>query len=77
MQSSNVQEMEQRVDDLKIKITNMTYTSEKNQNTVSSMTNALSVYKENVDLVVNDTEEIHKVSDSMLELAVTYEQEEE
>ena len=76
-QNINVQEMEQRVDELKAKITDMTYTSEKNQDTVASMTDALGIYKENVNLVVNDTKEIHRVSDSMLELAVTYEQENE
>ena len=76
-QNINVQEMEQRIDELKLKITDMTYTSEKNQDTVASMTNALGIYKENVDLVVNDTEEIHKVSDSMLDLAITYENENE
>lgn len=76
-QNINVQEMEQRIDELKLKITDMTYTSEKNQDTVASMTNALGIYKENVDMVVNDTEEIHKVSDSMLDLAITYENENE
>ena len=76
-QNINVQEMEQRIDELKLKITDMTYTSEKNQDTVASMTNALGIYKENVDMVVNDTEEIHKVSDSMLDLAITYENEDE
>lgn len=76
-QNINVQEMEQRVDELKEKISDMTYTSEKNQDTVVSMTNAIGIYKENVDMVVSDTEEIHKVSDSMLELAVTYEHENE
>ena len=76
-QNINVQEMEQRIDELKLKITDMTYTSEKNQDTVASMTNALGIYKENVDMVVSDTEEIHKVSDSMLDLAITYENEDE
>ena len=76
-QNINVQEMEQRIDELKEKIVDMTYTSEKNQDTVVSMTNALGIYKENVDMVVSDTEEIHKVSDSMLDLAITYENEDE
>lgn len=74
-QNNNVQQMEQRVDQLKDKIAEMTESSERNQDTVLSMANAMGVYKENVDMVVNDTKEIHRVSDSMLELAVTYEAE--
>ena len=47
----------------------MTDSSEKNQNTVLSMLNAMDVYKENVEMVIDDTKQIHKVSDSMLELS--------
>lgn len=68
-QNCNVQQMDQIVNQLKEKISEMTDSSEKNQDTVVSMVNAMDVYKENVDMVIDDTKQIHKVSDSMLELS--------
>lgn len=68
-QNTNVHEMDGIVEDLKHKISEMSVSSEANQNSVTAIADTINVYKENMDMVIQDNKEIHKVSISMLELA--------
>ena len=68
-QNSNVQQMNAIFEDLKHKISEMTASSESNQNSITAIADTINVYKENMDNVINDNKLIHQVSASMLELA--------
>ncbi len=68
-QNSNVHQMDAIIGDMKTKISEMTASSEENQNTVLSISDAITVYKDNMELVIEDTKNIQDVSESMLELS--------
>lgn len=68
-QNSNVNQMDAIIEQMKHKISEMTASSEGNQNTVLSIADAINMYKDNMDLVIGDTKNIQEVSESMLELS--------
>lgn len=68
-QNDNVHQMDDIIEDLKSKIAEMAASSETNQNSVTAMSDAIHTYKDNMDMVVNDTKLIHELSASMLELS--------
>lgn len=74
-QNSNVHQMDAIFEDLKHKISEMTASSESNQNSVTAIADTINVYKENMDNVINDNKLIHQVSVSMLELANSQDEE--
>ncbi len=68
-QNSNVHEMDDIFENLKYKITEMADSSEANQTSVETITDAINVYKENIDMVVGDNKKMNEISASMLELS--------
>ena len=70
-QNTNIQQVESIFEDLKHKISEMTELSEENQNSVVSITDTINVYKENMEMVIDDNKNINEVSKAMLELADT------
>lgn len=68
-QNENVHQMDDIIANLRGKITEMTESSATNQVSVSAIADALSIYKDNIDLVVNDNKLINELSISMLELS--------
>ena len=68
-QNVSVREMNQIFEDLKFKINEMAASSEANQTSVEAMTDALQVYKENINRVVTSNKQIHNLSATMLELS--------
>ncbi len=68
-QNTNVHEMNSIIENLKHKITEMTDSSEANQTSVEAITDAINVYKENIDMVVEDNKKINGISSAMLELS--------
>lgn len=68
-QNSSVQQMEGIFENLKSKISEMADSSEANRNSVTSITDTINVYKESIDMVIDDNKLINEVSVSMLELA--------
>ena len=47
----------------------MTDASTENQTAVSDISNAMNIFKENITSILNDTTQINKISNSMLEIA--------
>ncbi len=70
-QNVSVQEMNRIFEHLNLKIHEMTSSSEANQVSVEAMTDAIQVYKENIDRVVESNKEIHTISATMLEQSNT------
>jgi len=70
-QNVSVHEMDQIFETLKYKINEMAASSEANQTSVEAMTDAILVYQENIDRVVEDNRQIHNISATMLELSNT------
>ena len=70
-QNTNVHEMDGIFENLKYKINEMAASSEANQTSVDAITDAIAVYKENIDMVVNDNKVINEISVAMLELSQT------
>ena len=68
-QNSNVNGVEFIFRELRDKITDMKSHSEGNQASVAAIAEAMGVYKENMDEVIDDTRHIHELSESMLELS--------
>lgn len=70
-QSESVHQMQGIFENLKSKISEMTDSSEANREAVASITDTIDIYKENIDLVIDDNKQINEVSLAMLELAET------
>lgn len=68
-QNTNVHEMDNIFENLKHKINEMAASSEANQTSVDAITDAIDIYKENIDLVVDDNKKINEIATSMLELS--------
>lgn len=68
-QNTDVHNMDDIVEKLKLRIENMTEASTTNQSAVNDISNAMNIYKENIDHIINDTTQINEISNSMLELA--------
>lgn len=68
-QNSNVAQMDVIFDELKGKIAEMADSSETNKESVSTITDAIDMYKDNIAVVIEDNRLINQLSASMLELA--------
>ena len=68
-QNSNVNEVDAIFDQLKGKISEMNSYSEENQCAVESITEAMEVYKNTMEQVLDDTRHVHELSASMIELS--------
>ena len=70
-QNANVHQMDAIFDDLKVKISEMTNSSEASQTSVNAIADAINVYRDNMNMVVDDNKLINELSASMLELSNT------
>ena len=68
-QNTDVHNMDEMVEKLKLRIESMTDASTQNQTAVSDISDAINIFKENIDNIINDTTQINEISNSMLELA--------
>lgn len=68
-QNDNVHQMDAIFEDLKLKISEMTQSSEASQNSVTAITDAINIYKDNMNMVADDNRMINELSASMLELS--------
>lgn len=68
-QNTDVHNMDEMVEQLKLRIENMTDASTENQNAVKDISNAMNIFKENINNIINDTTQINEISNSMLEIA--------
>ena len=68
-QNSNVTQVESIFDQLKGKIAEMSSCSEENQSAVEAITEAMTVYKDNITLVIDDTRHVHELSASMTDIS--------
>lgn len=70
-QNGNVQQMDAIIEDLKGKISDVATSSETNHDSVNAITDAIIIYRENIDNVMADNKQIHNLSSSLLELSHT------
>lgn len=70
-QNASVHEMDSILEDLNAKIFEMSNSSEASQSSVAAIADAINVYKDNMDMVINDNKVINELSASMLELSHT------
>lgn len=70
-QNGNVQQMDAIIEDLKDKISDMAASSELNHNSVNAITDAIVIYRDNIDRVLDDNKQINNLSSSLLELSHT------
>lgn len=70
-QNADLHQMDSIFADLQNKIADMTHSSENSQSSVSAITDAINIYRENIDMVVNDNKHINELSSSMLALSNT------
>ncbi|MEE1255718.1 MAG: methyl-accepting chemotaxis protein [Lachnospiraceae bacterium] len=70
-QNGNVQQMDAIIEDLKGKISDVATSSETNHDSVNAITDAIIIYRENIDNVMADNRQIHNLSSSLLELSHT------
>lgn len=69
VQNNNIGQVNLIFTELKEKIAVMSSYSEENQAAVQSITDTIEVYKENMELVLDDTQQIHELSESMIHIA--------
>lgn len=70
-QNGNVQQMEAIIENLKGKISDMAASSESNQGSVNAITDAILVYRDNIERVLDDNKMISDLSGSLLDLSTT------
>ena len=63
--------MDAIIEDLKGKISDVATSSETNHDSVNAITDAIIIYRENIDNVMADNRQIHNLSSSLLELSHT------
>lgn len=68
-QNSNVSQVEEIFRELKGRIADMSSHSEENQASVAAIAEAMDVYKQSMNQVIDDTRHVHELSASMLELS--------
>lgn len=68
-QNKNVSQVEYIFGELKEKIADMSAHSEENQVSVESIAEAVGVYKESMNQVIDDTKHVHELSASMMEIS--------
>lgn len=69
VQNNNIDQVNVIFIELKDKISVMSDYSEENQAAVQSIADTLEVYKENIELVIDDTQQIHELSEAMLHIS--------
>ncbi len=69
IQNNNIDQVNIIFAELKDKIFNMSSFSEENQAAVQSIADTIEIFKENVELVIDDTQQIHELSESMLQIS--------
>ena len=69
VQNNNIDQVNLIFAELKDKISVMSDYSEENQAAVQSITDTIEVYKENIEIVIDDTQQIHELSESMLNVS--------
>ena len=69
VQNNNIGQVNLIFTDLKEKIAVMNNYSEENQAAVQSITDTIEIYKENMEYVLDDTQQIHELSESMIHIA--------
>ena len=69
VQNNNIDQVNLIFAELKDKISSMSEYSEDNQSLVESIADTIEVYKENIELVIDDTQQIHELSESMLQIS--------
>lgn len=70
-QNGNVQQMDAIIEDLKGKISDMATSSESNHSSVNAITDAIVIYRDNIEKVLADNKQINNLSTSLLELSQT------
>lgn len=70
-QNGNVKQMDAIIEDLKCKIADVATSSESNHSSVNAITDAIVIYRENIDNVMSDNKQILNLSSSLLELSQT------
>ena len=68
-QNQNITQVDSIFDELKDKVTEMSAYSEENHSVVDSIAEAMSVYRANVQQVLQDTKEVNDLSASMLKMS--------
>lgn len=68
-QNSNINQVESIFGQLKEKIADMSAHSEENQVSVESISEAMGVYRENMNQVIDDSRHVHELSASMLKIS--------
>ena len=68
-QNDNIQQMDHSFVELRDKISDMASSSEENQNSVTSITDSIDVYKHNISKIIDDNIIISQLSTSLLESA--------
>ena len=68
-QNDNIQQMDHSFVELRDKISDMASSSEENQNSVTSITDSIDVYKHNINKIIDDNIIISQLSTSLLESA--------
>lgn len=68
-QNSNINQVEAIFGELRGKIADMSAHSEENQVSVESISEAMEVYRESMNQVIDDTKHVHELSASMLEIS--------
>ena len=68
-QNANIDGVAQIFDDLKERVSDMSVSSGENHNSVSSITDAIHVYRDNIAAVIEDNRQIHDLTEQMLTLA--------
>lgn len=68
-QNSNVSQVESIFRELKDKIADMSSHSEENQSSVEAIAEAMGVYQDSMNQVIDDTRHMHELSASMLEMS--------
>ena len=69
IQNNNIDQVNIIFAELKDKIFNMSSFSEENQAAVQSIADTIEIFKENVELVIDDTQQIHELSESMIHIS--------
>lgn len=68
-QNKNVKSVDSIFEDLRSKVLEMSNCSEENRTVVDAIIDSVSTYKEHMDLLIEDTVVLHKLSNSMLEMS--------
>ena len=71
VQNHNIDQVNLIFSELKDKISVMSDYSEENQSVVESIADTIEMYKENIEVVIDDTQQIHDLSESMLHISHT------